>query len=669
MKNVTAAINLMNIDINDDTKYIYDRNNLTYSNTIVNDLKAINKCYSLEDFDNLEYEYNLQLDVINSNLDYYFNKNRVSTELYSYSKEMYDFYMSTEEANIVQKIIYAFKLFIEKIISLAIKLFRLICIKISEFKAYLQNGLYKKFNKDDFIYVNVRIKAIPINENMADIDNFIDEVYKKNYIIGKLFAWQEDSSNLDKIEEELTIFVENHLKEVDKWKEDVYKDDYSKITVSAHKYIYLYDRQIDIELGSSGKEEKTSKFTDYFKDSKNEVIALVKTSLYDMHNYYNQVGKYGEYNITVGEFLHCKPKEKPKLLEVLGPNFLNKIVTMRKTVDGYIKNLNKLIKKHEYKKYFIKENFEKEPFDNDLNETRNKSIKIIHKSISFLYSLNYYLFMELINIRTSVEKAIKIGCNGNENKILDKISKKPPVRIIKTNNRDYEIGGLTINDSIKQIKIEGFCNDETFYNKFIKFYNDLAILAGRLTGTHGLRCDVLKLFDEFREMFGIEYSNCTFQLMVNSISMKEKYYGKNNFSNPKNRFIRFNVTKEVEEVLVDANTTLYHTTTGVFDRIFPTHKPSMPILFEYPKFFVGYNSPLLRDGSSFLNRDKEKLKKYLFKESVRIYRIPTDLILKDIKSGKARIVVDYDVFSASNSVSVICFEGQSYPVVEVEMTD
>lgn len=130
-----------------------------------------------------------------------------------------------------------------------------------------------------------------------------------------------------------------------------------------------------------------------------------------------------------------------------------------------------------------------------------------------------------------------------------------------------------------------------------------------------------------------------------------------------------NRNKEVEEVLVDEGAIFYHTSLNKdLKQISPFHKPSMPILFEYPKFFAGYNIPLIRDGSTLFKTKKSK--SFLENENygtkgTRIYQIPTDLVLNDIRTNNARVVIDYDVFGASNSVSIICFKGQSYPVIDI----
>lgn len=637
MKSYETVINLMKIDeIN--YKKPLDRNNLIYSDNIVNDLKEIKKCNSLEDFNSLENEYMLQIKLINENLDYYSNKNNISNNLFAYSKEMYDFYMSTEAANVLEKMIYAFKVFVEKMISLAIKLFRLICIKIAEFKAFLQNGLYKKFNKDDLVHTNIRIKAIPINENMAEIDKFLDEIYRKNYIIGRLFAWNEGNVDTDTIEKELYNFTSFYS-----------SSEYGNVLGILRAE--LKEKRL--------KGETASGFFEIFNNSKNTVAKIVKSILYDMHTYIGSIGKYGEYNMTVGDYLKCKPKEKPKLLEILGPKYLENVVKMRKTVDTYIKNLEKIIKKHEYEKYYKS--------DLEINQDkRDKAVRSIHKAISFLYSLNYYLFMELVNIRSTVAKAIKIGCNGSGyKKYLNKLQVKPPTRIIQTDIDNYkieELGDIEVNKTEKRIEIRGMCKDKETFTQMRNFFENLLYESKPNPVIFGLRQEIMNLMKQLRDMFKIT-DKCTLQFNRSSWSESTNY-------------IDVRITKEVEEVVLEDDIELYHTSnTKGLKFLAPSHfNRTMNILFEYPKIFVGYGSPLFRSGK-FLQKGNQKDKNILTKlyadGPYRLFKIESKSIKQlkqSIKMGDARIVMDYDVTGASNSVSIICFKNLILNVEDITDT-
>ena len=297
----------------------------------------------------------------------------------SFSKEAYDTIMqySLEEdnKNVFIKMLNFFKEIFKKGILYLEAFIKSIQLKYKEIMSRLNYGLYKNFDPAKFTKVDTEVNVTPlkyidsIEDKSKKASNFIDEM-----ISGGIFTYEKSQKVINDIEKAIG--------------ESKSKKDW-KILYNALEKIKEYDEQLD-------SEKKVELNFEKFEELKKEINITIFGS--------SDIPK--KRHIKISEYLKCTAKKRPKALECLSKNFLDKLrensnknKELSKILTTSIKQIEKLIKSgvddKEVKQKMVKE------VSKIFNNVKNSSFKCMY--------LSNYTANLTFNIIFDIAKAIKQG--------------------------------------------------------------------------------------------------------------------------------------------------------------------------------------------------------------------------------------------------------------------
>ena len=544
-----------------------------YSNDLVYNFIEIHKCKTGCEILRKNIEINRNLNKINE-LNIFYSNSQSNEDIYNKIKE-----------NV--------KVIFEKILSAFIALYKAITIKIAEFKGYIQNGIYKKFDKSKITKENLEviIQAVPLRKDFSDAKTFIEKVTVLN----------DDFINL--------MNNENY--------------DYNQIYTKFYEIIKLNNHNVGL-ISNKPKIDDVKTF-DYININ-------IRKHFYDL-NMYNDL-KASKQDLKVSTYLRCGPGEVPKALELLSPSFLTEIIDMRKSIEKQIDGI---------KKYMNSINYEPVDYENRTTEFERR--EIIKKGIRFLYELNYRIFMELILVRASIAKAIHIAMCGEgikkllyQNPLLNNNGTKNTldnVKKLKTKTGSWIIGGgIQVESTEDNIFAKGELDIESdlckklieihkilYHSVYYKNFNSIKNMAfdKKYIFSNDSAEVIYPAIKELKNLLNIE-DDCGIEIYRYQLDQ----------INSRQLHLSFSALKETDEVFLTPSDSLYHTS------INPNLKYLKPrirgfstwLVFESPRIYCGYNSILNKSGEK-LNSMISRYKFRLFNErgsSLNIYKIDDERI-------------------------------------------
>lgn len=639
---------------------------ILYSNDIV---------YTLINTQNKSYE---ELEIFN---------NEINNKLYEFTKEMANFYdRSTENINF-EKIKVYLKAFAKKIIEALIAFIKMVNIKINELKGAMHTKLYKNFKSEKLVNMNLSIHATPLPEDFNErIETFINDIYTDTLFIDGITSENFSSNNIDNT---LDNIFENFFKK-------------SRI------FNILFDIIEDVKV----KLNVINPMTHWLRLLESVSISnFLRVVVYGQASYAGQAGTQKEI-MTIGNYLKCGPRQKPKMIEFLSPEILKKCIDIRKITE---KNLT-----------IIKDIISEKNFKNDLEMAETKSdegvaktgkIKLIMHIINFMYNVNYFLFLEIIRIRSNIVKAIKLGCCGSIIKSINQFKHQEKdvlnqainnTTMLKSKTGQWKIfdNQVSVIANERQIQIVGeIPNMYEYFEKnpeaehFLAINKELNQLQGRckmLTpedkGNSDIEYNISKNLKELKKIIGVDediqvyfgygaFGNLSDSAFFHSSRDKSIFLPskRKNFDDyvaaaddrnkklsgkeyPLHYKIQLTLFKEIEKINIQPGDCLYHTTeakkeTSNLKFLYSKQYNQGGFVFESPRLYCGYNFVLIRNGLEV----KSILSKLLFSGSYLVYKVDLDL-------SNRTLFRDYGVFNSrggSNSVALLCKNDEQIPVVDV----
>ena len=631
-------------------------NGVIYSNEFIDDIyKIYNNKNNLDPIINsLENQKNLIYDKLiyhinsMSNLkeiyDFFSKESENFDNLYknSLNPDSYEPLKNLNKMDSLAKIVELFKKFILKLIAFISAFIKQAIAKILYVKAKIQNGLYKNFKPEMLTSINGYIYGHLIRPDLKSIDSLLDEVYKINQDFAPIIELNslemEKRDNYNEMVERILLNTSFHR--ILEFKKS-HNQNWSLAWKTESLKAIVRDRIYIFGASNSNIDYKILLFKAHGGSTMAKNRIPIKTLL----------------NIS-------KPGEKPPLIDILGPKFLEKINDQKKILDGYLKKLETNIKNQKdffnrddntsytshqtYDFSYIEDKFNKSRFQ-DVNYT---SYELILNVIQFLQQLNTVTFIELLKLRSYYAKAIRIGISGkdfkeetveehnglkiNTNKeITESIKEIIPTKLgTWTTER-----GFTVESLPNMYKIHGVITSENAKILF-KMYNDLYIevwyksAASQKEFKEPDLNHKIKVIKKLKDFVGIPPDECGIEifagggLSLNPIlksdldtvvsnqqadmktAMKnlkdiETYFNEKSKNDSKSNFIyvTLNMYKETTILNFDPiKDILFHTSHNKkLTHITTTDTVRGRVIFEKPRVYFGFNRPMTPDGISLLN--------------------------------------------------------------------